>query len=218
MKRISLYRRAGAVALLSGIVVSGTACGEVARTGRAPVLLIIEALEADSGADDEETFSSVLMSDVQTIVEVQEGGQTLRIPTIFNDSGRVRMRLALKNPGSQIAPLGPSTLNEVTLNRYRVDFRRTDGRGTPGVDVPYGFEGGMTVTVCSCGSATEGIFDMVRHSTKSEPPLKNLVGGAAGRFINTVAEVTFYGRDQAGNEVTASGLVTVNFADFGDPR
>ena len=218
MRRISLFRRAGAAALLTGVVVSGIGCGDVARTGRAPALLVIESLEADSGADDEDNYSTVLMSDVQTIVEVQQGGQTVRIPTQFNDLGRVRMRLALKNPGTATAPLGPTALNEITLYRYKVEFRRTDGRNTPGVDVPYGFEGGMTITVGAGGSATEGLFDMVRHTTKSEPPLKNLVGGGAGRFINTIAEVTFFGRDQAGNEVTASGLVTVNFADFGDPR
>ena len=28
------------------------------------------------------------------------------------------------------------------MTRYRVEFRRTDGRNTPGVDVPYGFDGG----------------------------------------------------------------------------
>jgi len=193
------------------------ACGEVARTGRAPAFLIIEALEADSGADDEETFSSVLLSDVETIVEVQQGSQTLRVPTRFNDIGRVRLRLAVKNPGTSTSPLGPSTLNEITVSRYRVEFRRTDGRNTQGVDVPYAFEGGMTITVPAQGTV-EGLFDIVRHTAKTEPPLRNLAGGGAGRFINTVAEVTFFGRDQAGNETTISGLLTVNFGDFGDSQ
>lgn len=217
MTRTSLIRRtAGAVALtVASLWTAG--CGDVARTGRAPALLIIEALEADAGSDDEENFSSVLMSDVETIVEVQQGSETIFVPTKFNDSGRVRLRLALKNPGTTASPLAPTTLNEITMTRYRVEFRRTDGRNAQGVDVPYAFEGGMTVTVPAQG-AVEGIFDLVRHTSKSEPPLRNLVGGGAGRFINSVAEVTFFGRDQAGNEVTAAGLLTVNFADFGDPR
>jgi hypothetical protein len=218
MARFHRFTRAASLGAFAVTAALASGCGEVARTGRAPAFLIIDSLEGDSGADDEDNYSSVLMSDVETLVEVQEGGQTRRIATRFNDTGRVRMRLALKNPGTATSPLGPSTLNEITITRYRVEFRRTDGRNTPGVDVPYAFEGGMTVTVCSCGSATEGTFDMVRHTSKSEPPLKNLVGGGAGRFINTIAEVTFYGRDQAGNEATASGLLTVNFADFGDPR
>ncbi len=141
----------------------------------------------------------------------------VRVATTFNDSGRVRFRLALKNPGSATSPLGPTTLNEITVTRYRVVFRRTDGRNTPGTDVPHAFEGGMTLTV-PAQATVEGVFDMVRHTNKEEPPLRNLIGLGAGLQINTIAEVTFFGRDQAGNEVTAGGLVTVNFADFGDPR
>jgi len=37
-------------------------------------------------------------------------------------------------------------------------------------------------------------------------------------MISTIAEVTFYGRDQAGNEVTANASLSVNFADFADPE
>jgi hypothetical protein len=217
MTRRSLFSRGIAVALLGLTALAAASCGEVARTGRSPAFLIIEALEGDSGADDEENFSNVLMSDVQTIVEQSIGTQTVRIATTFNDSGRVRFRLALKNPGTATSPLGPSTLNEITVTRYRVVYRRTDGRNTAGVDVPHPFEGGMTITV-PAQATVEGVFDIVRHTSKSEPPLRNLIGGGQSGQINTIAEVTFFGRDQAGNEVTASGLVTVNFADFGDPR
>lgn len=217
MTRRSLFGRSAAAALLGLATIAAASCGEVARSGRSPAFLIIEALEADSGADDEENFSTVLMSDVQTVVEQQVGTQTVRVATVFNDTGRVRFRLAVKNPGSATSPLGPTTLNEITLSRYRISFRRTDGRNTPGVDVPHPFEGAMTITV-PAQATVEGVFDIVRHTSKQEPPLRNLIGfGAAGQ-INTIAEVTFFGRDQAGNEVTAGGLVTVNFADFGDPR
>jgi hypothetical protein len=204
-----------AVLAVSGISAMG--CGDVARTGRSPAFLIIDSLEGDSGADDATEFSTFLMSDVETVVEQEINGQTVRIPTRFNDTGRVRLRLSLKNPGLPTSPLGPTTLNEITITRYRVEFRRTDGRNTQGTDVPYAFEGAMTLTVPSQGTA-EGIFDLVRHTAKSEPPLRNLAGGGAGRFINTVADVTFWGRDQAGNEATVSGTISVNFADFGDPR
>jgi hypothetical protein len=217
MTRRSLFGRGAAAALLGLATIAASSCGDVARTGRSPAFLIIEALEGDSGADDEENFSAVLMSDVETIVEQQIGTQTVRVATTFNDTGRVRFRLALKNPGSPTSPLGPTTLNEVTVTRYRVTFRRTDGRNTPGVDVPHPFEGGMTLTV-PAQATVEGVFDIVRHTSKHEPPLRNLIGFGQSGQINTIAEVTFFGRDQAGNEVTAGGLVTVNFADFGDPR
>ena len=36
--------------------------------------------------------------------------------------------------------------------------------------------------------------------------------------ISTIAEVTFYGRDQAGNDVSATGSMGVDFGNFGDPQ
>jgi len=192
-----------------------TACGEVARTGRSPAFLIIDALEAASGAEPD-AFGSVLYSDVETIVENQVAGQTVRTPTIFSDTGRVTLRLALKNPGTATAPLGPSTLNEVTIRRYRVNFLRSDGRNRPGIDVPHAFDGAVTVTVPATGTASVA-FGLVRHQAKLEPPLSNLVRGGAANMISTIAEITFYGSDQAGNEISVTGLLSVNFGDFGDP-
>ena len=73
------------------------------------------------------------------------------------------------------------------------------------------------MTIPSNGSASAG-FDLVRHQMKIEPPLRNLVNGGNARFISTIAEITFYGRDQAGNEVTAFGTMSVNFGDWADPQ
>lgn len=203
------------VGLLAAVGLVSTSCGEVARTGRAPVFIIIEQIQAASGAEPD-TLSAVLRSDVQTLVSQQQNGQTVRVPTTFNDIGSATFRLALKNPGSPVFPTTPSTLNEVTLTRYRIRFQRADGRNTPGVDVPHGFDGALTVTIPATGTATAA-FDVVRHQNKAEPPLSNMVGGGAANLISTIAEITFYGRDQAGNEISASGFLTVNFGDFGDP-
>jgi hypothetical protein len=126
------------------------------------------------------------------------------------------MRIALKNPGTITSPVAPTTLNEVTITRFRVNFVRSDGRNTQGVDVPWGFDGAMTVTIPANGTAS-GVFDLVRHSMKSEPPLRNLIAGGNARFISTIAEITFFGHDQAGNEVTAVGTMSVNFGDWADP-
>ena len=136
--------------------------------------------------------------------------------TVFNDLERATIRLALKDPGSALQPTTPSTLNEITITRYHVTFRRVDGRNTGGVDVPFGFDGGVTATV-GADTAVTLSFDLVRHQMKREPPLANLVGGGGAIIISTIAEVTFYGRDQAGNDVTVTGLISVNFGDFGDP-
>jgi hypothetical protein len=200
--------------VLAGVLILAcTSCGDVVRTGRSPVYLVIVSIEAASGVEDT-TFFSFLNSDVQTLVDQQVNGQTVRVPTTFNDPGRVTFRIASKNP---ISPAAPTDLNDITVTRYRVVFRRSDGRNTPGVDVPYGFDGSFTVTVPANGEATGG-FNLVRHQNKSEPPLRNLIGGGAGIFLSTIAEVTFFGRDQAGNEVSVTGEISVNFADFGDPQ
>jgi len=210
------YRSAAAFVVVSAVGLVSIGCGEVARTGKSPAFLIIDSLQGAAGVTPEE-FGSVLQSDVETLVTSSVGGQTIRTPTVFNDVGQVTFRLALKNPGSPGAPLSPTTLNEITVSRYRVVFRRSDGRGTQGTDVPYSFDGAVTVTVPAGGTAVTS-FDLVRHQAKREPPLSNMVGGGAARLLSTIAEVTFFGRDQAGNEVTVVGLIGVNFADFGDPQ
>ena len=106
----------------------------------------------------------------------------------------------------------PSSNNEVTINRYRVVYRRADGRNTPGVDVPYGFDGGVTGTVGAGASLGLG-FELVRHIAKEESPLVQLANSRT--TISTIADITFYGRDQVGNDISVTGSITVDFGDFG---
>ena len=138
------------------------------------------------------------------------------MPTIYQDPGRVNLRLALKAPGTAASPTEPSALNAITMNRYRVVYRRSDGRNTQGVDVPYAFDGGMTVTVRPDEVAI-GFFDLVRVVAKSEAPLNRLVANGGVQVFSDHRRMTFYGSDQAGNEVSVSGSISVTFADFGDP-
>ena len=42
------------------------------------------------------------------------------------------------------------------------------------------------------------------------------LGGSV--LISTIADVTFYGRDQAGRDSSVTGQISVNFADWGDPE
>jgi hypothetical protein len=103
----------------------------------------------------------------------------------------------------------------VTINRYRVIYRRTDGRNAEGTEVPYRFDSALTFTVPSDGVATAG-FQLVRNTAKWEAPLRALAFDRG--FIHTIAEVTFYGRDQAGNDVSVSASIGIDFADFADPE
>jgi hypothetical protein len=202
--------------VLATALLFGSCASELTRTGSSPAFVIIDSLRGASGAEPE-TFRTPLLSDVITIVEQQIAGQAVRVPTIFNDLGEVQMRLALKNPGTTLNPTQPSSVNAITINRYRVEFRRADGRNNQGVDVPHSFDGAVTVTVPADGQVTFG-FEVVRHQAKLEPPLRNLRESGGGIMISTIAEITFYGRDQVGNEVVARASMSVNFGDFADPE
>jgi hypothetical protein len=182
------------------IAVAATGCSDFIRQDRSPVTLVIDRLEAASGASGEAgTFSGTLQSDVIT-----EG-------SVFNDSGRVTMRLVMKDILE-----APTAVNAVTINRYRVTFRRSDGRNTPGVDVPQPFDSAITFTVAPNQVVTAG-FELIRHLAKEEAPLRALSVNTAVT-IATVADVTFYGRDQGGNELSTSGSIGVIFGDFADPE
>jgi hypothetical protein len=202
---------------LSGVVALSAAiagCGEFVRDGRSPARLVITSLQGASGAEPNE-LGTVVHSDVVTLITT---GGTCSInspcPTIFTDPGLVELRLQLRDIGSPTNPNSPSQLNAVTITRYRVEYQRSDGRNTQGVDVPYAFDGAATFTVPSDGSATAG-FNLVRAIAKREAPLASLTTGDS--FITVIAYVTFYGHDQAGNEVSVTGTIDVSFANWGDP-
>ena len=200
------------VALLALVGMSAS-CGEMSRQGRSPVQIVIRSLSAASGASSSDT-GGTLQSDVVVLVTEEPCSPESPCPTIVNDVGEVEMALVLKDPGSPGVPASPTALNMVTIDRYRVEYRRTDGRNVQGVDVPYAFDSGLTFTIPSDGQATAG-FQIVRHTAKQEAPLRALRSN--GTIISTIATVTFYGRDQAGNEISASGNIGIDFGDFADP-
>jgi hypothetical protein len=72
------------------------------------------------------------------------------------------------------------------------------------------------VTFTVSESPTSASFVLVRVQAKKEPPLINLTNLSSTVSISTLADVTFFGRDQVGNEVSAMGTISVNFADWAD--
>ncbi len=193
------------LAVAAAVAVTSASCGsELLRTGRAPVYVTIVSMQASAGGGTE--FTANLLSDVATSTG-----------SIFNDLGRATMRVHLKDQsGILIGAETPTTpLQSVTITRYRVNFRRADGRNTPGVDVPFSFDGAVTATI-PVENEADIVFDIVRHANKAEPPLRNLRGIGGQLLISTVAEITFFGRDQNGNELTVTGMMDVTFGDFPD--
>jgi len=190
----------GRLAVIAGCVVATASCGsEMLRTGRAPVYLVISGISPQG-----------VLSDVEVLIDQTVNGVTVQVPSVANDNATVSIRAELKNPS-----VTGTAINAVTLTRYRVVFRRTDGRSTPGVDVPYGFDGGLGLTI-QAGGTGAAQFEIVRHQSKLEPPLKNLSGLGGQALISTIAEITFFGHDQNGNEVSVTGRLDVHFGDFPD--
>ena len=185
------------------LAVASASCGSTVRQGTGTSFLIVNELEFARG-NEPETFSANLLSDVITVVD--------DVPTFFNDLGRVTFSLGLKDPGPAGSPIQPTQNQFITVDRYHVRFFRTDGRNTQGVDVPYEFDGAFTVTVGA--SQAEAGFTIVRNIAKREAPLQAL--RTNGLILSTIAEITFYGRDQTGHEVVATARTSVDFANFGD--
>ena len=202
--------------LVCAVSSSLVACSRVGGWSRSSSFAIIDSLEAAPGATSSE-FGGVLASDVVTRVAKTVGGQPVTVPTVFQDAGRVTMHLALWDPGTLDKPAAPSTTNTVTLTRYHVAYMRADGRNIPGVDVPYAFDGALTLSLTG-GDAPAATFVLVRAQAKDEAPLKALAGGGGAIVISTIAEVTFYGADQAGRVVTVTGYIGINFSDWADPN
>jgi hypothetical protein len=183
-------RRAGALLVVAGLasgpLVSG--CAKVQDDNSSSYLIIAE-LNSISGSTG--TLSAVLFSDVLTL-----GGVT-------NDGAKVKFELGMKN-----ATLTPSSANFITINRYRVEFARSDG----GTGVPAPIEGSFTVTVS--GGDSQGAFILVSSTMKENSPLVQL--GGTPTEIHTIATITFFGRDQAGRDVQATAQISVHFADWAD--
>jgi hypothetical protein len=200
---------------LAVLFVALSGCTSVQRQGTSPAFLTIGSLEAASGAAPA-GFSGTLASDVVTFVTRDVDGEQVSEPATFEDVARVEFALGLKDPGSVAAPSEPTAINHITISRYRVRFIRADGRNVPGVDVPYPFDSAFTLTVGAESRAAT--FVLVRSQAKQEAPLRALAGGGGAGVISTIAEITFFGADQAGRTVQVVGRIGVSFADWTDPE
>src|SRR5512134_972523 len=79
------------IALAGALLAAGLAsgCGDVVRQGEGSSYLIVQTLEAASGAEPDE-FEGVLYSDTLTVVD--------DVPSVFSDTGRVTFTLGMKDP------------------------------------------------------------------------------------------------------------------------
>jgi hypothetical protein len=172
-------------------------CNPVEDDSESASMLIVENM---LGRDSNDKLGSFLQSDVVT------GG------SIFADAATATLRAATLDPDPI---LGTSPYNDIVLTRYLVSYSRTDGRGVPGVDVPYPFEGSLS-TVIKAGSTSTISFVIVREVAKIEPPLVELVDLGAEMVLTCTAKVEFYGHDNTNRTVKATGYLTIYFANYAD--
>jgi hypothetical protein len=189
---------------------AAVACGDAVTQSKSPMLLVVNTLEAaPTGGHGANTFTGNLLSDVIVLATTPAPCSTTSpCATVFNDLGRVTLASQPKNIAIQ-----PTSNNQVTINRYHVEFVRADGHNTPGVDVPFPFDGSATGTVPETGTLVM-TFELVRHTAKEESPLAQLAGNP--NIIHTIARVTFYGQDIVGNAISVTGSMNVDFGNFGD--
>jgi len=180
-----------------------TSCNSLENETQSASLLTVESITGLDTAGGEGNF---IQSDVLYVDTATEA------TAVRADSATVIFRASTLDP----APiLGTSQYNDIQVTRYVVTYIRADGRNVQGIDVPYSFEGGLSVVV-RIGVSAAASFVIVRDVAKQEPPLFNLRAGFPGDLLNVTARVDFYGRDLANKTVKATGMIPITFANYGN--
>jgi hypothetical protein len=133
---------------------------------------------------------------------------------VHADTASVTLQAKLLNP----QPLVPqaSQYTSIVVTRYVISYSRSDGQNTPGVDVPYSFEGSLS-TLIEIDATVDIPIVIVREVAKLEPPLLDLRGGGDEIVLQVTATIDFYGHDLVNNAVKATGYLTIFFGDYIDP-
>lgn len=164
--------------------------------------LVIQSL---MGKDLEGTDSTTVFSDVIT------NG------SVFNDNGTATVTALTYNPTEDSEEHDITYYMNILVDQIDVEFMRTDGRNTQGVDVPYSFTQPVNMLV-EVDDSVDIPFVLIRHVAKLEAPLLALREvPSQGKVLELVAKVTLHGKDLGGHRVSpVSGYVTVWCANFAD--
>jgi len=185
------------LAVLPAILVL-SACNPLEDESKSSSFIIVESI---TGQDAEGNTANFLQSDV-----------VLSDSTVVADIANATLQAALLDP----APiLDTSQYNDIILDRYIVSYSRVDGKNRQGVDVPYSFEGSLS-QILRIDTSTTISFVVVREVAKLEAPLFDLIQNRAEGVIEAIAKIEFYGHDLVNNKVTATGSLTIFFANYAD--
>jgi hypothetical protein len=176
-------------------------CNPIEDDSRSNSILLVVKI---SGTDAEENEADFLQSDVVVI------NPDANTSTVTADAAVVTFSAESLDPEPW---LGTSHYYDIFVTNYVVSYTRSDGKNQEGIDVPYSFDGTLTSQV-QIGSQIDVSFIVVRAVSKLEPPLVNLAAGRGEGELKTTARIDFYGKDTLGNTVTATGYLTIFFANY----
>mgnify|MGYP001126580743 CR=1 FL=1 len=196
MAKITKALRLG---VLATFVLFLFSCNSVVKQSESSTLLLLIDLTAEDMDGNEANF---LQSDV--VYQDQETS------TIYADIGQATLRAQLMDPSTGVLD---SVYNDIELTKYTVKYARSDGKNTEGVDIPYSFDGALSAYI-QVGSDVGVSFVLVREVAKLEPPLINLSEGRSEGVLQMTARIDFYGHDLIGNNVQATGYITIFFANY----
>ena len=170
-------------------------CNSISKTTQSSSMIVIRSVTGTTVGGDEAAYlqSDVLGSD--GLVRV--------------DNATINLIARLVNPN----PIdGPSQFNDVVLTNYHVTYELPTGPGTPGVDVPLPFDGNFSTVLCPVDEDVSVPFVVVLEAAKQAAPLSALIGTAT--VLETRAKIEIVGHDLTDHEVTATGYLTIYFADY----
>ena len=179
-------RRVIGLAALTLVATAAASCGDVVRSSRTAVTLVVNSVTAGGGS---------------TLTQVIPPSPPVGV------LGTASLSAIMKN-----LDIAPTVNNDVTIRRYHVEYRRADGHNTPGLDVPLPFDG-VTTALITAGSAGNVSFEVVRLVAMKESPLAQIGTNPSTVSISTITDVTFFGTDNVGNDVSATGSMLINFGN-----
>jgi hypothetical protein len=180
---------------IAAAVLALAGCNTISKETQSSSMIIIESLTGTTMAGDTVAYLQSDVLDSDGLVRVN------------NATANIIVRLV--NPNSVE---GPSQFNDVVLTSYRVTYELPTGPGTPGTDVPLPFDGNFSTVLCPVDDSVAVPFVVVLESAKTAPPLSSLIG--TGTVLETRAKIEIFGHDLTEHAVTATGYLTIFFADY----
>jgi hypothetical protein len=180
---------------IAAAVLALAGCNTISKETQSSSMIIIESLTGTTMAGDTVAYLQSDVLDSDGLVRVN------------NATANIIVRLV--NPNSVE---GPSQFNDVVLTSYRVTYELPTGPGTPGTDVPLPFDGNFSTVLCPVDESVAVPFVVVLESAKTAPPLSSLIGTST--VLETRAKIEIFGHDLTEHAVTATGYLTIFFADY----